>query len=215
MLADYPLHEALDEGAPAGAVSYLEVLLAVLEDGVIGVDEGATLADTASAFELAADDVQAAHRGFVIALAHKAVEDGRVTREERDELKTIARLLDLSDAVVTDSISAARELAAAAAGVGLAPLPADWTHGEPLRLGDRVAFTGCDDAQRARLEAEAATRGVRVTGAVSRKTTMLISDGSFDGTKASAAREYQTRVVHPDHFEKLLLFLQPALPTQR
>ena len=85
--------------------------------------------------------------------------------------------------------------------------------GDPLRVGDKVAFTGCDDTQRARLEKRAEQLGVRVMGNVSRLTALLVTDGTMDGTKLAKAHEVGTRIIHPDTFETLLTHLQPALVT--
>lgn len=43
---------------------------------------------------------------------------------------------------------------------------------------------------------------------------MLVTDGTMDGTKLAKANEVGTRIVHPDTFETLLSFLQPAVPTE-
>lgn len=94
---------------------------------------------------------------------------------------------------------------------GLAPLPPGWQLGEPLRVGQNVAFTGCDEKERAALEAWAIAAGVRVTGSVTRQTAMLVTDGSIDGLKAATAAEMGTRVVHPREFAILLDHLQPLV----
>lgn len=95
---------------------------------------------------------------------------------------------------------------------GLKALPDTWQHGEPLRVGDKVVFTGCDEAERTRLEAQSERLGVRVLGAVSAKVALLVSDGSMDGGKARRAAELGTRVVHPDVYGFMLTYLQPSLP---
>ena len=94
---------------------------------------------------------------------------------------------------------------------GLSALPADWRHGEPIRVGDKVVFTGCDDTLHSRLEAQCEKLGVRIIGNVSPKTAMLITDGTMDGTKAAKARDLGTRTVHPGTYTILLEHLQPAL----
>jgi DNA polymerase-3 subunit epsilon len=93
-------------------------------------------------------------------------------------------------------------------------LPENWTHGEPLRVGDKVVFTGCDPEQRTRLENRAESLGVRVVGGVSRQTAMLVTDGGFHGTKAAKASELSVRVIHPDVFDQMLTHLQPAIPRE-
>lgn len=212
-LTDLSLLEALDEGAPEGSVVYLETLLDALEDGEITDEEATLLTDLAALYNLTSDDRAAAHRALLLALAHRAVDDGRVSQDERAELHHLAVLLDVPITAITELISHADAARTARKGAGLKPLPEGWALGDPLRVGDKVAFTGCDDMQRARLERRAEKLGVRVMGNVSRLTAMLVTDGTMDGTKLAKAHEVGTRIVHPDTFETLLTHLQPALVT--
>ena len=209
----FALASAIDAGSPTNSKAYLALLLEVLEDGVITANEGFTLADLAQMYDLSKDEISAAHRGFLTALAHEALADETVSREEREELKHTARLLDMPESMVTDVVNVARAIRIAHRSDELIPveLPENWLLGEPLRVGDRVAFTGGDQAQRDELEACAKELGVRVMSSVSGKTTMLITDGEFSGTKASAARANGTRLVHPDEFRILLDYIQPSL----
>jgi DNA polymerase III subunit epsilon len=211
-LRDYSPAQALEEGAPDGSAAYLQLLVEVLEDDVITVDEGFALAELAGEYGLTPVDVAAAHRGFLTAVARKAVDDDHVTRQERHELRTVAKLLDLPDSFVPVVLRQARDDRAASLGEGLPPLPDDWTLGEPLRMGDRVAITGCVAYGRQALEQRATERGITVSGGVSRTTTLLVSDATVAGTKARAAAEFGLRVVHPDEFEQLLDHIQPAIP---
>jgi DNA polymerase-3 subunit epsilon len=108
---------------------------------------------------------------------------------------------------VLDAAEAARHARLSA---GLRLLPEDWPYGEPLRVGHKVAFTGCDDLLREELEQHAERLGVRVMNNVSSRTAMLITDGSFAGGKAADAATLGTRCVHPEEFAILLTYLQPA-----
>ncbi|MDP9738081.1 exonuclease domain-containing protein [Curtobacterium sp. 260] len=209
-LSAMSLLEVVEEGAPVGTIAYLEKLFDALEDGDISDDEANSLQELVVDYDLSASDVRAAHDAFLLALAHRAVDDGRVSHEERRELKGIASLLGVADTTVKRVIDDADTARQARLSAALGPLPDPWPHGEPLRVGDRVVFTGCDDDQRARLEKRAGELGVRVVGAVSRLTVMLVTDGSFSGGKAAKARELGTRNVHPDTFDLLLQHLQPA-----
>lgn len=58
---------------------------------------------------------------------------------------------------------------------------------------------------------ESVRLGVRIVEGVSAKTSMLVTAGAMEGTKAAKARELGTRVVHPDTYTHLLGHLQPAL----
>lgn len=208
----FSLIDALDEDAPAGSLAYLEKLAEVLEDGGVTAGEAADLDAVAEAHELSDADVVAANRAFVLALAHQALADGKVTRAERAELKTVADLLAVDAKVLPRLLDQAEAARHARLSAKLGPLPDPWPHGTPLRVGDKVVFTGCDDAQRSRLERRSEELGVRVLGSVSVKCAMLVTDGAMDGTKAARARDLRTRIVHPDTYEILLRHLQPAHP---
>ncbi|MGN8048156.1 exonuclease domain-containing protein [Curtobacterium sp. 22159] len=204
------LLEVVEEGAPVGTTAYVEMLFDALEDGDISDAEADALQELIAEFELSPSDVHAAHEAFLLALAHRAVDDGRVSHDERRELKTVASLLGVADSKVKQVLDRADAARHARLGAGLGPLPDPWPHGEPLRVGDRVAFTGCDETQRLRLEQRAEELGVRVISSVSRLTVMLVTDGSLSGGKLAKAQEIGTRHVHPDIFDTLLQHLQPA-----
>jgi DNA polymerase-3 subunit epsilon len=210
LLEDFRLADALDEGAPEGSLAYLELLAEVLEDGVLTDDERAALVDVASIYDLDGDAVHAAHRGFLLALAHLALDDGKVSRAEKAELTATAEMLDVPTKLVTATLDAAEAARHERLSAGLRPLPADWALGDPLRVGDKVAFTGCEWTVRERLEQRAEKLGVRVMNNVSSRTALLVTDGSFAGGKADEAAGRGTRCVHPDEFAILLKHLQPA-----
>lgn len=204
------LLEVLEEGAPDGAAPYLELLIDALEDGEITPEEAEALDELRREYSLAPEDLSRAHEAFMLALAHRAVDDGVITHDERQELRDLAALLsvpDVSVKLVLDKADAARH---ARFNANLRPLPTDWNLGEPLRVGDKVVFTGCEENQRERLELRAEELGVRVIGSVSRLTVMLVTDGSFAGGKAARALELGTRTVHPDEFAVLLRHLQQS-----
>lgn len=204
------LLEVIEEGAPVGTTAYLELLFQALEDGDITDSEAEALEELRLEFGLTMADLAAAHDALLLALAHRALDDGHVSHEERRELKSIASLLGVAETkvrAVLDKADAARHARLSA---GLGPLPDPWPHGEPLRVGDRVVFTGCDDTQRDRLERRSEELGVRVLNSVSKLTALLVTDGSFSGGKLAKSLELGTRTVHPDVFEVLLTHLQPA-----
>jgi len=209
-LSSMSLLEVLEEGAPVGATAYLELLFDALEDGDISEGEADALQEARDVHELSTGDMAAAHEAFLLALAHRALDDGLVSRDERRELRDVAALLSVPESkikAVLDRAEAARHARLSAA---LGPLPDPWLHGDPLRVGDKVVFTGCDEQHRERLERRAEELGVRVISAVSRLTVMLVTDGSFSGTKRARAEELGTRHVHPETFEVMLAHLQPA-----
>ncbi|HEX5493287.1 MAG TPA: exonuclease domain-containing protein [Mycobacteriales bacterium] len=213
LVEDLPLGAAEDDGAPAEAGPYLELLAEVLDDGVLTEAEADGLVEVATLYSLSRGQVLATHRGLLLALARRAVEDGTVTRDERAELTEMATLLGLDLTVVRALLDEARDTRIAELSRGLTPLPDDWPYGEPLRVGQRVVFTGCDERQRARLEGAAKAAGLKVTGAVSRQTSVLVTDGADPfTTKAVAARQLGTRVVAPTIFARMLTYIQPPRP---
>jgi DNA polymerase-3 subunit epsilon len=192
-------------------LAYLEKLAEVLEDGEATAEEAADVAALADAEQLTNADIAAANQAFVLALAHAALDDGKVTRAERAELQQLSDLLGVNQKVIPALLDQAENARHQRLSTGLKDLPSNWAHGEPLRVGDKVVFTGCDDTLRARLEHKSEKLGVRVIGGISAKTALLVTDGSMDGTKAAKARELGTRTVHPDVYSVLLEHLQPAL----
>ena len=222
LLEQFHLADALDDGAPEGSLAYLELLAEVLEDGVLSDDERTALGELAALYELDAHAVSAAHQGFLLALAHLALDDGKISRAEKADLTAVAELLGAPAALLTHLLDAAEGARQMRFSADLQPLPADWPHGEPLRVGDKVAFTGCDDQLREQLERRAESLGVRVMNNVSARTAMLVTDGSFAGGKLADAHALGTRIVSPELFATLLQHLQPAMrerklpvPTQR
>jgi DNA polymerase-3 subunit epsilon len=213
LLDELPLSSAEENGSPAGAMAYLELLAEVFADAVLTEDEAVSVAELAKLYGLTRDQIEAAHRGFLLALAHHAVSDGKVTWAERDELLAVATALSFPTELIRSIVEEARHELARERAKDCLPLPDGWTHGEPLRLGDGVAFTGCDDLERARLEGRAVAAGLRVTGGVSVRTAVLVTDGANPHTvKARAARDLGTRVVEPATFAALVEYVQPALP---
>ncbi|WP_431837081.1 exonuclease domain-containing protein [Cellulomonas sp. Y8] len=210
LLDDLAVADAVPTGAPEGTASYVELLAEVLEDGVLTDDEAGALADIAQLWELPPEAVTAAHEAFLLALAGKAVADARVTQAERAELYEVAELLGVDRSRVLASLDAAAARRDARQSEGLAPLPEGWAHGEPLRVGESVVFTGCDEDVRTVLEARAKAAGLRVSTKVSGRTAMLVTDGSFAGTKLADAQRLGTRIVAPELFGVLLDHVQPA-----
>ncbi|MEE6287876.1 histone-like nucleoid-structuring protein Lsr2 [Georgenia sp. MJ173] len=212
VLADFTLAEVIDEGAPEGSMAYLELLAEALQDAELSEPEHAALQDVASIYDMTPEDVESANRAMLLALCHLAMDDGRITVRERDELQHVAEILQLDTTIVSNLLAHVTEARQVRLSAGLQQLPPDCSGGEPLRVADRVAFTGGDPSRRARLEQRAEALGIRVMGNVSSLTKVLVTDGSFVGTKARRAAEHQTRLVDHDQFERLLTHLQPAMP---
>jgi hypothetical protein len=57
--------------------------------------------------DLDGDTVDAAHRGFLLALAHLALDDGKVSRTEKAELTATTEMLGVPTKLVTATLDAA------------------------------------------------------------------------------------------------------------
>lgn len=191
------------------ASGYLELVARVLEDGVLTDAEAHELAGFAKRYSMTPTELGAAHRDFLLGLARRAVADGKVTKEERRALLEAAEALGLGTDLVKHVLADARAAVADNQASATHQLPQSWEHGEPLRIGDAVVFTGCEEVQRARLEGRAQAAGLRVIASVSGKTAVLVTDGADPTTnKARRAQELGTRTITPDVFAILVEYVQ-------
>jgi DNA polymerase-3 subunit epsilon len=60
------------------------------------------------------------------------------------------------------------------------------------------------------MEVDAVRAGLKVTGSISKKSSLLVTDQTINGVKDSAAIELGIRRVTPAEFTQLLEFIQPA-----
>ncbi|MHA7861533.1 exonuclease domain-containing protein [Tessaracoccus sp. Y36] len=209
LVSTFSLERALEQGAQPSTIAYLEKLAEVLDDGVLTAEEESDLADLAEAFGFDDDTIAAANRAFMLALAHEALHDGRVSQAERAELKKLASILDVGEKLIPGLLKKAEQSRIELLSEGLAPLPDWWSLGAPLCVGDRVVFTGCDDEERTILEELCEKAGVLVMSGVNKKTAMLVTDGSMLGQKLASAQELGMRIVSPSDFRTLLRHIQP------
>ncbi|MCM0639597.1 exonuclease domain-containing protein [Cellulomonas wangsupingiae] len=209
LLSRVDLSQVSYSNAPDHFAVYVEKLVEVLEDGVLDADEAAALADVAEVYGLDEEAVASAHAVVVNLLAHLALADSRITRSEKEEIHRIASELGVPANAIPDLIDEANDQRLRSLSARLTPLPADWSLGEPLRVGDKVAFTGGDPDTREQQERLAGEHGLVVMNNVSRLTAVLVSDGTPSG-KATRAAEVGTRVVTPREFATLVRHVQPA-----
>jgi DNA polymerase-3 subunit epsilon len=146
-----------------------------------------------------------------MALISQALNDESMSTAEREELNVVAANLSIMKSRLAELIKMSKELRAKSLSRNLVALPESWKLGEPLRVGQKVVFTGCNPEWRSEFEKEAKKVGVAISSKVSKKTSFLITDGSYVGNKANDAAALGVRVVSPDEFELLLKYLQPAL----
>lgn len=207
--------EDLLSGEPSNAeISYGLLLLEALNDGVISESEIIALKECAESFGLNSDTVHKIHLELLLALSREAWKDGAVSRAEQKDILSCAQQLGLSDSDGKSALKEIEEFRAARVVSRTKPLPDGWEIGNPLYIGDRVVITGCYEAGRYDMEKKARSLGVKITGSVSGKTTMLVSDGSIDGNKDSDARRLGIRVVGPSEFKQLMEYVQPQVEAE-
>jgi DNA polymerase-3 subunit epsilon len=169
------------------ANSYLALLDRALLDRQISRHEEDELVSAAEMMGLSRQDAAALHRLYLAALGKLALEDGVVTADEQADLGRVAEMLGLT----ADDIAAALDSSApetpdvcAVGGFGLKP-------------GDAVVFTGeALGVDRSELEYQARTLGLRVTGAVSGKTCLVVAaDPDSISGKARKARDLGVPIV--------------------
>ncbi|MHB8868061.1 MAG: exonuclease domain-containing protein [Thermoleophilia bacterium] len=170
-----------------GANSYLSLLDRALLDRQISRHEGDELVAAAEMMGLAREDAIALHRLYVRALGKLALEDGVVSAGERADLELVAEMLGLGAGDVDASLDPASAPAADVCDVG----------GFGLKPGDAVVFTGdAPGVDRAELEYQARALGLRVTGSVSGKTSLVVAaDPDSISGKARKARDLGVPIV--------------------
>lgn len=208
-VSDIAPEDFLADNPSAAALTYAEILLTALEDGQMTSDELKALEDLASSLGLTTDDTDGIKRAMLGYFAREAWRDGKVSRDERSAIEALANVLQLDEKTAKAALEVAEQARIDRMNRRALTLPPDWDLGPPLQVDDRVVFTGCYDCGRADMEKKATRAGLRVTGSVSPKTKLLVSDGTIGGVKDSNAQKLGTRTVDPATFARLLQYVQP------
>jgi DNA polymerase-3 subunit epsilon len=203
--------DLIDSDELSNGFEYAELLIEALEDGKLSADESQSLIDVSETFGLSPSQTDAIHINLLLNLANEAWKDGVVSQAEKRHVKTFALLLGFNETKAKEVLDQVENSRTERLSSRAKELPDNWALGPPIRVGDRVAFTGCNDFDRFGLERKATRKGLKVTGTVSKKTNLLISDGTVQGNKSKAAEEFGVRVVHPTTFVELLTFIQPTM----
>ena len=209
-LKDLAPDDFLPDSATEAEISWAELLLTVLEDGQITSEEIAALDDLATTLGLSEESINEAKTKLLVCIAREAWRDGKVSRIEKSDIQFVANLLQLSDKEAKKSLAEVELARIERLNRKTKPLPTDRQLGTPLQIGDRVVFTGCYESNRSGMEVDAVRAGLKVTGSVSKKTSLLVTDQTINGVKDSAAIELGIRRVSPAEFTQLLEFIQPA-----
>lgn len=189
-------------GYPPQANNYLELLDRVLLDRQISLHEEAELVSAAVSLGLSRENAIHCHRFYLSSLAKVALEDGVVTTEEREDLNSVARLLGLDVADVDAALEAPStlEVGRKKGSFSLSP-------------GDGIVFTGeALGIDRSSLEYQAKGLGLRATGAVSKKTRLVVAaDPDSLSGKAQKARALGIPIVgYPFYFELIDQYMRSA-----
>jgi len=178
------------------ANSYLALLDRALLDRNLSRHEEDELVSLAGLLSLSREDAMALHARYLNALGRLALADGKITCEERSDLDRVATLLGLSASAVDAALDS-----------GEAEAPTDCCIGGfRLRTGDAVVFTGeAPGVERADLEVQARTLGLRTTSSVSGKTQLVVAaDPDSLSGKARKARDLGIPIVdYPTYLQML------------
>jgi DNA polymerase-3 subunit epsilon len=202
--------DLLGESASKSELTYAQVLLEAMEDGIISEQENSSLSDFSNSLQIATETQTAIHKKLMQMIAQEAWKDGSVSRAEQTEIVEAGKSLGFSDNDSKNFVKEIEELRASRISARAKDLPPDWDLGDPLRVGDRVVITGCYEAGRYELESKSKSMGIRITGSISGKTNLLVSDGTINGNKDTDAAKIGIRSVTPDMYRKLLDYIQPT-----
>jgi len=211
LLAKCDINKVVSDELKLGQAEYMEKLIEALSDWSLSDSENDELQSLATIYELSAEDISNSHLILLKALALQALEDESIAMDERKEIDKVAQTLGIDSAKVTEVIKNAKIDRAQRLSLGLKALPDDWDLGEPLRVGFKVVFTGCDPEYRDELEKKSKKLGVTIATTVTKKTNLLVTDGSYSGNKMRDASALGLRVVTPEQYEIMLKNLQPAI----
>jgi DNA polymerase-3 subunit epsilon len=169
------------------ANSYLALLDRTLLDRQLSRHEQDELVSVARMMGLSREEAMRLHRLYLAALARLALADGIVTPAEGADLEAVATALGLSGDVLEECLDPAvqpSDEVCVAGGFALSP-------------GDSIVFTGdAPGMDREDLEYQARSLGLRVTGSVSGKTTIVVAaDPDSLSGKARKARDLGIPIV--------------------
>lgn len=178
------------------ANSYLTLIDRALLDRHLSRHEEDELVSLAELLGLSREEAVALHAKYLKALGRLALADGVVTPDERSDLERVADLLGLAASAVDAALEADEAQEPVSCCIG----------GFCLKPGDVVVFTGeAPGIERADLEMQAHTLGLRVTGSVSRRTNLVVAaDPDSLSGKARKARDLGVPIVgYPAYFQML------------
>jgi DNA polymerase-3 subunit epsilon len=185
--AERPLWErvSIPQGTlDAASAVYLDMLIRVLEDGLISTGEYSRLDAIAELTQLSPQRLVTLHASYLAAAYVEVLADGIVTADERRELVQIATILDLPVPEIPDVDE-----------------PAGDERAFTLAPGARVVFDGAL-SRPAEDWARLVTDAGLVTGSVTKSCAVLVAaDAASQTGKARTARAHGIPIVTETEFE--------------
>lgn len=186
-------------GEPA-TDAYLAMLDGALLDRQISATEADALVDLAHDLGLSKTEAVDVHHHYLRALADAVWADGVLTDDERRDVAAVATLLAIDPDTVDDILTTSRSRHRR-----VDDPPMLNVTGLSLRPGDTVVLTGTMQRGRAEITAQARSAGLRITSAVSRRTTVVVAaDADSPSGKARDARDLGVPVVNEQTFLRVL-----------
>jgi DNA polymerase-3 subunit epsilon len=187
--AERPLWErvSIPQGTlDAASAVYLDMLIRVLEDGLISTSEYSRLDAIAELTQLSPQRLVTLHASYLAAAYVEVLADGVVTADERRELVQIATILDLPVPEIPEVDE-----------------PADTDRDFTLAPGARVVFDGAL-SRPAEDWARLVTDAGFVTGSVTKSCAVLVAaDAASQTGKARTARAHGIPIVTEAEFERV------------
>lgn len=187
--------DAQREEVDGAAAEYVALLDRCLLDRYLSVDEGAQLADVAQELGLTRESVDAIHRDYFVELERRAWADDVLTDDEKLDLRSVGKLLQLRETEIAAAIDDARpdpETASAHTAFALKP-------------GDLVVLTGDMTRERRVWEAELVEHGFVPHPTVTKKVALVAAaDPDSLSGKAKKARDYGIPIVSEEGLARLL-----------
>jgi DNA polymerase-3 subunit epsilon len=178
-----PARDASSDRDPHAASAYLDLLARTMDDGVLLPSEREALLSRAEESGLSTADLQELHDEFFAGLVDVALEDNKVTQEERKELDRAAGWLGVTDldAAVKTGRARRKELAAAK---------------REKMQGKIVAFTGAGLYNKDVRQALAEKHGMEYRSRVRADVELLvIGKATVDNQTVASARALEIPVI--------------------
>lgn len=178
---------------------YLAMLDAALADGLLSVNETDELTELSRELRLDETDRSTLHNQYFGDLVAAAWDDAVLSDDERQEIKTVATLLDIAPTALEAALNDPRPMATV-------PEPPYGQDAEPTAVtldgSCVVVLTGEMRRPRGAIEADLERLGIATSRALTKKTTLLVAaDVDSLSGKARKAKQYGIPIAGEDELE--------------